>query len=151
MFFIVPDTLIHFDQQLYMYSELWGYFRQFLGIQLNRQPNRQTVKLRTATSPAQQLFIHSSFPWTASHRQPKQTGPKWTLPLLYPPRYLASTVAGWAAALCTPTWHCLFRSRVFQTLNAPAYRRCLCFGQACSKYQWHHACLRANPSFTDER
>jgi hypothetical protein len=34
------------------------------------------VKLRTAAFSGQQLSLHSSFPSTASHRQPKQTGPK---------------------------------------------------------------------------
>jgi hypothetical protein len=73
-YFIVMDMSIHFDQKLYIFSELRGYFRHFLCIQLDSQPSRQTLKLRTTAFPRQQLSLHSSFPCTASHRQPKQTG-----------------------------------------------------------------------------
>jgi hypothetical protein len=68
---------IHFNQKLYMFTEQRGYSRQFINIQLASQLSSQTVKLETAAFPTQQLSLHSSFPSTASHRQPKQTGPKW--------------------------------------------------------------------------
>jgi hypothetical protein len=45
-----------------MFSELQGYFRQLLNIQLNSQPSRQTVKLGIAAFHAQQLFLRISFP-----------------------------------------------------------------------------------------
>jgi hypothetical protein len=60
----------------YTFSKLWGYFRQFLSIQLDSQLSYQTVKFETAAFSAQQLSLHSSFPCTASQPQPKQTGPK---------------------------------------------------------------------------
>jgi hypothetical protein len=43
-----------------------GYFRQFMRSQPDSQLSCQTVKLKTAASSAQQLFLHSSFPCTAS-------------------------------------------------------------------------------------
>jgi hypothetical protein len=55
--------------------KLSGHFGQFLNIQLASQTTSQTVKLGTAAFPAQQLFLHNSFPCTASQPQPKQTGP----------------------------------------------------------------------------
>jgi hypothetical protein len=45
-----------------MFLKVWGYFGQFFSIQLDRQLSRQTVKLRTAAFPAQQLSLDSSFP-----------------------------------------------------------------------------------------
>jgi hypothetical protein len=66
--FITVLSIIHVFRNM-------GYFRQFFSVQLDSQPSRQTVKLRTAAFSAQQLSLHSSFPYTASHRQPKQTGP----------------------------------------------------------------------------
>jgi hypothetical protein len=73
--YFAVNTIIHFSRWLYMFSELGGYFRQFLNIQLASQPSSQTVKLRTAAFSTQQLSLHSSFPHTASQLQPKQTGP----------------------------------------------------------------------------
>jgi hypothetical protein len=57
--------------------ETMGVFRQFLSIQLDNQLNRQTLKFRTAAFPTQQFFLYSSFLSTTSHRQPKQTDPKY--------------------------------------------------------------------------
>jgi hypothetical protein len=50
----------------------FGYFGQFVSIQLDSQPSHQTGKLKTAAFSAQQLSLHSSFPCTASQPQPKQ-------------------------------------------------------------------------------
>jgi hypothetical protein len=52
------------NQQSYMFSEFWGYFRQFLSKQLNSQPSCQTTTLETAAFSGQQLFLHSQ-PQTA--------------------------------------------------------------------------------------
>jgi hypothetical protein len=55
-YFIVTYIFINFNYQLYMFLELWGYFRQFLIIHLNSQPSHQTVKLGTSAFPAQPAF-----------------------------------------------------------------------------------------------
>jgi hypothetical protein len=52
------------------------------------------VKLRTAAFFGQQLSLHSSFPYTASHRQPKQTGPKNLKPPPYTVNHRGTTLRG---------------------------------------------------------
>jgi hypothetical protein len=63
---------IHKSTKLHVLMSI-RVFQIILGIQQDSQPNHQTVKLKTAAFSAQQLSLHS---WTASHSQPKQTGPK---------------------------------------------------------------------------
>jgi hypothetical protein len=65
-----------------------GYFGQFHSIQLDSQLSCQTLKLGTAAFSVQQLSLHSSFPCTASHRQPKQTGPRYLVLILHLSHYM---------------------------------------------------------------
>lgn len=64
-FFLSKRGLISDQKFIHLNFEIIP--RQFLDIQLDRQPSRQTAKLETAAFPAQQLSLHSS---TASHSQP---------------------------------------------------------------------------------
>jgi hypothetical protein len=76
IFMVVYSDLYFKSPQIHVFkTKNYGYFRQFIFSQPDSQISCQTLKLKTAAFAAQQLYLHSSFLWTASQPQPKQTGP----------------------------------------------------------------------------